>query len=155
MKTDMILIAHRGNFEGKNSELENCPDQITRALNLGFHVEIDLWRTSNGLFLGHDEPEYPVNEKYLDNKYFYIHCKNIGALVWITKQNLSATYFWHENDDYTLTSKKEIWTYPGKKLLPGCVAVMPEVSFDGNLEDCSAICSDYVMKLREKISYFS
>ena len=27
----------------------------------------------------------------------------------------SLNYFWHQTDDFTLTSHGYIWTYPGKK----------------------------------------
>ena len=47
----MKLIAHRGLFNGPNKELENNPDQIEKAWNLGFDCEIDLLIIKKQLFL--------------------------------------------------------------------------------------------------------
>lgn len=144
----MILIAHRGNFNGREPLKENSPEHISKALNFGFNVEIDVWKTDSGLFLGHDKPDYQTNERFLNNPNFFIHCKNIEALVHFKNSNLNCEYFWHENDSYTLTSKNNIWVYPGKKLIDGSIAVMPEIDFDGNLNLCYGICSDYILKYK-------
>ena len=67
--------------------------------------------------------------------------------------NNLSNYFWHQDDDYTLTSQGLIWTYPGKKTTSNSIVVMPE-RFDKNLEKeyngVYGICSDYVAILREK-----
>lgn len=144
----MILISHRGNIDGIYSEKENSPEYIIRAMNHGYFVEIDLWKTEYGLFLGHDKPEHPISEKFLDNPNFFVHCKNIEALSYLKNAFLNCEYFWHESDYCTLTSKNNIWVYPGKKLVPGCIAVLPEVDFDGDLSDCYGICSDLIYKFK-------
>lgn len=144
----MILIAHRGNFNGREPMKENSPEHISRALNFGFNVEIDVWKTDSGLFLGHDKPDYQTNERFLNNPNFFIHCKNIEALIHFKNLNLNCEYFWHENDSYTLTSKNNIWVYPGKKLIDGSIAVMPEIDFDGDLNLCYGICSDIILKYK-------
>ena len=61
----MKLIAHRGLFNGPNKELENNPDQIEKAWNLGFDCEIDLLIIKKQLFLGHDNPQYKINHSFL------------------------------------------------------------------------------------------
>jgi glycerophosphoryl diester phosphodiesterase len=54
----MILIAHRGNLNGKQPERENSPEYIKEALEKGYHVEVDVWlKETNNLFLGHDSPK--------------------------------------------------------------------------------------------------
>ena len=53
----MKIIAHRGNLSGP-TQTENHPDQIKKALDLGFDVEIDVWYKENKVFLGHDFPQY-------------------------------------------------------------------------------------------------
>ena len=58
--------------------------------------------------------------------------------------------FFHQDDDVTLTSKGHMWIYPGKKLVEGSVCVMPEYGYDGNLDLCYAICSDYVEDYKAK-----
>ena len=38
----MKIIAHRGNIEGPDSNLENHPNQVDLAINYGFDCESDL-----------------------------------------------------------------------------------------------------------------
>ncbi len=104
----MIYISHRGNISGIFTELENSPNYILDTLNQGYHVEIDLWVVNNLLYLGHDGPQYQIEESFLNNKYFYIHCKNSEALLFMSKNPMQSDYFWHQNDKYTLTSKSKI-----------------------------------------------
>ena len=147
----MILIAHRGNIDGINTSKENHPDYIKSALDSGFYAEIDLWKTNNELYLGHDNPEYIVDKYFLNNDKLFVHCKNIEALEFMAKSNLSSEYFWHETDHCTLTSRLNVWVYPGKQLIPGSIAVMPEVDFLGDLSKCYGICSDYVLKYKKEL----
>ncbi len=111
---NLIFIAHRANIYGK-TDVENTPKQIDYCINNGFDVEIDLWSIDQNLFLGHDYPEHKIDFQFLEdrNKKLWIHCKNESTLFLL--QNHDMNYFWHENDDFTLTSKKFIWTYPNKQ----------------------------------------
>jgi hypothetical protein len=97
----MILISHRGNITGP-SDYENDPKQIKAVLNMGFNCEIDLWVKNNKYYLGHDEPTYEVKRSFLQQKGLWIHCKNLKALEQVPSK---TNYFWHQNDDFTLTSK--------------------------------------------------
>ena len=149
----MIYIAHRGLFNGPNRELENSPDQIDQALVLGYECEIDLWVVNNELYLGHDGPKYKITKEYLNNDKFWIHAINLEALTWLRYSQRLHVYFWHESDKFTLTSNNYIWTNPGNELSTGSVMVMPE-HVDITLEitrnaRCYAICSDYIIKIKE------
>jgi len=110
----MIHIAHRGNIFGKTDK-ENDPCQIDMCINKGFHVEIDLWIVNDVLFLGHDNPQYEIEHSYLETRseMLWIHCKNESALYYL--QDTNFNYFWHQEDDFTLTSKGYIWTYPNRQ----------------------------------------
>lgn len=149
----MKLIAHRGLFQGPSKELENNPDQILSALNLGFDCEIDLWIVNSEFWLGHDGPQYSINEKFLETYGLWIHAKNLDTLHWLT--NTSLWYFWHENDKFTLTSNKFIWTYPEQELTARSIMLMPEWHnpFLSGIENsqCYGICSDYVLTIKEII----
>lgn len=143
----MIFISHRGNINGKDLERENSPGYIIEALNKKYDVEVDIWHKNNKWYLGHDEPKYVINleklKKYYNNIWF--HCKNIESLEkFYNYKNL--TYFWHDNDSYTLTSNNIIWTYPGIKLSSMSICVLPE-TYNYNIVDlysCYGICSDYI-----------
>lgn len=152
----MKLISHRGNIDGRIPLRENEPSYVDLAILSGYDVEVDIRQDSNGIFfLGHDESQYEVTYEWLTQRanVLWIHCKNIEALGWFNKQTLtnstqfilsSFRYFWHEEDDYTLTSCGKIWTYPNKKLYPNSICVMPKKGFEGDISVCYGVCSDYV-----------
>jgi hypothetical protein len=142
----MKYIAHRGLTEGPDINLENRPEQIVKSLNEGFDCEIDLWIVNSDFYLGHDRPDYPINKQWLDRLGLWIHAKNLAALRWLTTTDLE--YFWHQEDDFTLTSHNYIWTYPGKELTQRSIMVVPE-RIDKTLyhainASCYGVCSDYV-----------
>jgi len=149
-QTTMILIAHRGLIDGPNRDYENHPDQIYKALDAGFDAEIDLWLYNNKLMLGHDQPQYEIERSFLEHNGLWIHAKNLEVLAWLTTTDLN--YFWHQEDDYVITSHHFIWTYPGKTLTARSISVMPEWH-DSTLVNipnyCLGICSDYVGKIRK------
>ena len=145
----MIYISHRGNLKGRNIERENEPAYIDEAINSGFDVEIDMWWVDGRVYLGHDGPQYEVDNEWLVDRVdkLWIHCKNVELLNWIRSTILH--YFWHEEDTLTLTSKQYVWVYPGKQPIIGSIAVMPEIHND-KIKKCAGVCSDFVEDYREK-----
>ena len=147
----MILISHRGNIDGKNEERENSPDYIDEAIAKGYDVEVDVWMTEDGfLYLGHDEPQYRITQDWLDKRVdkLWIHCKSFDAMRWFTLIE-SFNHFWHQEDDFTLTSRGVIWTYTGKDTTPKSICVLPENS-DTEIGECLGICSDYIINYGEE-----
>ena len=142
----MVLISHRGNIQGKSPGLENMPEYINDTLNKGYHVEIDVWY-KNGFYLGHDNPQYNVKPSFLVQDKIWCHAKNIEAIIEMSKYP-KIHYFWHQEDDITLTSKGYIWAYPGKQPIKDSIAVMPEIYKD-NLDVCKGICSDNIIKYKK------
>ena len=147
----MILISHRGNIDGTDPDLENSPDYIRRALDLGFDVEVDVWMDSEKLFLGHDGPEHQIPVNFLKNNKLWCHAKNLEALEFMLAEP-EIRCFWHQEDDVTLTSDNYIWTYPGIELRKKSICVMPE-KHDVKLSDipsrCSGICSDFIINFKK------
>jgi len=140
----MILISHRGNISGRKEEEENNPEYILNAIDSGFDVEIDLW-AKDKLYLGHDEPQYECPIKFLTQNFrkLWIHCKNLEALE-ILVNFKTLNFFWHQNDDFTLTSKKFIWTYPGKFVCNRSVLVIDDArTYSGPI--CFGLCSDFLI----------
>jgi len=141
----MKIISHRGNIHGPDKAKENDPDHLLNILSKGFDIEIDVWNISNRWYLGHDCPQYEVSMDFLKFDKLWLHAKNGDAFYkLLTEKNLNV--FWHTNEDWALTSKNYIWTYPNKKLYPNSVCVLPELGYDGNIENCFAICSDFIYK---------
>ena len=147
-KYNQYRISHRGNLNGPEKETENTVNQIKLCITeFSLDVEIDVWKENNQLFLGHDYPQYKVSLEFLDsyNDHLWIHCKNIEALF-----SLKETHncFYHDKDDFVLTSRNFIWTYPGKKLTTNSICVLPEnhkVAYTKqDLRACIGICTDFV-----------
>ena len=156
----MILISHRGNLQGPNKSRENSTSQIDLVLSLGLDCEIDVWIINKEIFLGHDSPMEMVSLEWLIERSsrLWIHCKNLDSLEFFVNSSLSLNYFWHQNDDYTLTSRGFIWAFPGKPLSSSSILVLPELEMDTSRDylefnQCSfiGICSDYVQKIKIRI----
>jgi len=155
----MKFISHRGNINGKNPKMENKPEYIVDALKLGYDVEIDIWYVKNDWYLGHDDPIYKIDfyDFVYDSRKLWLHCKNADAfnelVIMNKKLNINwVKFFWHQNDDFTLTSNGYIWTYPGKQLMGNSISVLPEqngLMFE-DIEHCYGICSDYIKKYKNE-----
>jgi len=120
----MILIAHRGNFNGVNLERENSPDYIEEAIAAGYDVEIDAWLIDKVWMLGHDFPKYEVPLTFLERPNIWTHAKNLVGYVSLYN-NPKAHTFWHDKDDFVFTSKGIKWANKNTLTYDG-VMVMPE-----------------------------
>ena len=149
----MKLIAHRGNINGPNPEMENNPEYILNTLSLGYDCEIDVHLINNNLYLGHDLPQYKINIGFLleNQDKLWIHCKNMEALALLNEYK-ELNIFWHESDKYTLTSKGHIWSYIGVETKKNIICVMPELAYYNYIEviktkiinnELYGVCTDY------------
>lgn len=156
-----FVIAHRGNLRGPNKEMENNPKYIMSNLEAvesfitasQVLAEIDVRYIVNGAgegewWLGHDTPDYKVTLDFLKHPLLICHAKNSAAFVELIDKGIHC--FWHQDDDYTLTSEGWIWAYPGKDSSHG-IAVMPETAHGPDPKEWSSItwftrgvCTDYV-----------
>jgi hypothetical protein len=146
------FISHRGNINGRVPQNENHPDYIDEAIHAGYDVEIDLWYVNDKLWLGHDEAQYETSLSWLANRgdKLWIHCKNHEAMSYFVQYHLlNMNWFWHQEDDMVLTSKRHIWAYPGKQPIKNSIAVMPEIHSD-DVSLCIGICSDVIEKYKNE-----
>lgn len=140
------VIAHRGNLNGPDPATENSPEQIEKARKAGFDVEIDVWFVNGQWYTGHNAPQYKVDFSFLDSPRYWLHAKNIEALHFLTEERteIDCDFFWHQNDDYTLTNNGFIWTLPGKPLPEEFgIAVLPESIVLYDVNKAWTICTDY------------
>jgi hypothetical protein len=151
----MKLISHRGNLTMIQPKFENRPDFVDQAIRKGFDVEVDLWVVGRDALLGHDEGVHPVSSLWLHNRHdkLWVHCKNVAAMeMMAAMKNMNA--FWHDKDDYTMTSKGYIWAYPGKPPIGvNTICVLPEQKWPFDkvkeyTEGALGICSDYVGRFK-------
>lgn len=134
-------------MSGPEVELENTPVHIDAAIAAGFDAEIDLWGKQGGLFLGHDGPDHSVTMEWLEQRAnsVWVHCKNAGAISAVGQSDLN--WFYHNQDDYTLTSKGFLWAYPGRELPQTKVVALhfgKDFNYNRSLYGAHAVCGDYV-----------
>ena len=149
----MKIIAHRGNLSGAEPEKENTLVRIKECISYGFDVEIDLRLIHKDFVLGHDKPEEIIELSEIIDlaDKLWIHCKNVEVLEEFISQNYGKqlNFFWHDKDNYTLTSKGYIWSYPKSYLTSNCICVMPEWSMKLNNIDLiqtyniAGVCTDF------------
>lgn len=141
----MIKISHRGNTNGPYPELENKPEYLLQAISNGFDVEVDVWVIDKIMYFGHDKPIYIIDPtifyKIVNNAWF--HCKNIEALKHFIDMHPTRRFFWHETDDFTLTSNGYIWTYPGKDITDKTIIV--DLDGSRNVKNAYGVCSDFLL----------
>jgi len=145
----MIFISHRGNTVGK-SDRENEPDYILETLEAGYYAEVDVWNTSNGVFLGHDIPQYEVSNDFFYSDRLLCHAKNLDAMFFLIERDVH--YFWHQEDDYILTSRSIFITHPRANLMPGSIAMLPELKGVWTTKEmwsAAGICSDNIARYRK------
>jgi len=145
----MIIIAHRGNIDGRIPAEENKPEYIQKALDMGFDVEVDVWLTKGGWYLGHDSPSYKIDKKVLMNPRVWCHAKNVFTLFALLKNGMHC--FFHQTDDVTLTSKGFMWAFNRCKPTPKSIVLFPE---DGGIDIntcdiCAGVCTDEPARMRE------
>ena len=92
----------------------------------------------------HIDNENPLIISNSDQFILWIHCKNFDVLNYLISEQNNLNFFWHENDDYTLTSKNYIWTYPSKHFFENSVLVYLESDFKiSENQKIYGICTDY------------
>ena len=140
----MKIISHRGNLEGPCPE-ENSSALISKALEAGYEVEIDVRSIEGKMYLGHDTPDEEVDVSFINRYDFWVHAKNLEAMHALTEGYFRCNYFWHQQDDFALTSGKYIWTYPGKETCNKTILVaLTKEEVDTAIEKKPfAICTDY------------
>lgn len=154
-----IYYAHRGNLDGPNPESENSPDQINKALEAGFRVEIDVWSYEDNqgirFWLGHDGPQYLVEDSFFTSRAdrLLLHAKNADVLSFLLRKRKAYNVFWHDKDDYAITSNGTVISNVGVDpvkngiiMLPENVNIIDRINLLLKYERDSAICTDYPIK---------
>jgi len=144
-------ISHRGNLYGRDLDRENNLTSILEVINDGYDCEIDLWLLDNQLFLGHDKPENRISLSTVlkIKEQIWIHCKNLAALDYFTnKEDEKLNFFWHQQDDFTLTSFNYIWTYPGKEVTSNSI-IVDLIHVNKLTKDVFGICSDNIAEVKK------
>lgn len=146
----MKVISHRGNLRGPKPELENRPSYIDSAYQLGFDVEVDIRFVNGEFWFGHDEPQYKVDETWMDLRKdkLWFHCKDLNSTLEFKKRKKDYNYFCHTNDGYVLTSKDYVWVHDLDLILDErcIIPIFDDDNLNENKKKCHAICTDEVYK---------
>jgi len=144
----VIIISHRGNIRGPVPDKENRPSYIDCAIGNGYHVEIDVRLIDGELWLGHDEPQYKIEHRWLREReeYLWIHCKNVEA----AKECWAYQSFCHTNDPFTYTSTGKIWLH-NLSMKIDSNTIVPLIDKDdiiklmdtSRFDNAFAVCTDY------------
>jgi hypothetical protein len=150
----MILISHRGNYNGINPDRENKPSYIDTTLSMGYDVEVDIRFIDGNFYLGHDTPDTLINEKWIlerkDNIWF--HCKDLYSAQVFKEMNCDIKYFCHTSDSFVLCSTGHIWVHDlSLNLDKNCIIPLLDLEsvnskFNNNVY---AICSDYIKQCKK------
>lgn len=141
-----LVISHRGNLWGRNERQENDPEYILRALKEDVDVEVDVWMLGDQLFLGHDLPQFPIDDMFLADPRMWIHCKNIQAMNYLATA-LSFNIIAH-TEGIVITKDGFLWTAPGFPIMSRSIAVMPELKKKWDISDAYGVCTDYPLKYK-------
>ena len=158
----MIYISYRGIFDGNNLEDANTPKQLGKAFSAGFSCMVDVWRQSNKLYLGNEQPITEVSEKYLQGPKWWINARNTDMQNWLSTQpsNLYPNWFFFP----TMPPPVYVTASNGKLITPGTVPInnssvifLPEITDQSLLSTvklkCFGICStdlSYIRRMRNE-----
>ncbi len=138
----MKLISHRGNVNGP-SDAENDPYNIQELLYSKIDCEIDVWHIHKKFYLGHDFAQYEVDFAFLKQSGLWCHAKNLDALNLMLDKKINC--FWHQTDDFTLTSSGFIWTFPNKNITSKSIIVDTSPEWRNKNYNCYGVCTDYIL----------
>lgn len=137
----MKLISHRGNINQTNHDLENSLQYVELALKK-YDCEIDVWYNDKKFFLGHDGPKHEVDKNFLTNPSLWCHAKHYESLQALL--DIGAHCFFHQRDDYTVTSRGIIWAYPGQKGDKNTVCVHPHELDIDDVKKFYGVCANNI-----------
>lgn len=137
----MKLISHRGNITGRQPEQENTPAYIETALAT-YNCEIDVYYKDQKFYLGHDQSETEVDKGFLLHPGLWCHAKHYASLQALL--DIGAHCFFHQRDDYTVTSQGIIWAYPGQKGDKNTVCVHPHKIDIKDVKKFYGVCADNI-----------
>lgn len=153
----MIYISYRGIFDGNDFQDANTPNQIAKAMGVGFSCMIDVWKVNDKFYLGNDTPETEVTAVYLQNRNFWINARNTAMQTFLSTQpaKLYPNWFYFPS----MPPPAYVTASNGKLITPGTVPInnssvifLPEINDRGlfstvNLK-CFGILSSYLTFIR-------
>lgn len=142
----MIKIAHRGNYAGRVIKRENTPDYVQEAIDAGYNVMVDAWLLDREWYLGYMFPITVVDKEFFERPEIWVHAMNLVGYVSLYN-NPKVHVFWHNKDDFAITSKGIKWantgiiTHDGVMFKPECSHISTTALQEHTVSPLG-ICSD-------------
>lgn len=161
---DFKIVAHRGLLNGPSKDLENNPEIILEIIknHPRLLIEIDLNIMEDGIYLGHDYPNYKIDIDFIikNKDRFILHVKRFDSESDFVNKSLSKIYkishcFSHEDDNFTITNRGWIWSHPKMGFVPNSIFVLPEKfvslnsrEFRNKINLLKGICTDFPLEIK-------
>lgn len=124
-KNELILIAHRGNIDGRVEDKENTPAYLTAALKAGYNVSCDVGMLHGAFVLPALGGYHRLPYAFLSNPRMWFRTADPITLDALCAANAHAV---PASADVTLTSVHYLWCMPDTVLTPRSIAVFPEAA---------------------------
>jgi hypothetical protein len=141
MTEQKIYISNRGNLGGKDTEEENKPDYLEKALDYGVCVKTDIWLIKDRAVTGTEHPSIGINLGLFDKEKLIVQARNPSALLYLLKNGYHC--FWRESDNLIMTNRNFILSYAGS-IFPKSIMMLPEENTILTNDDYMGICSDFI-----------
>jgi len=141
MTEQKIYISNRGNLGGKDTEEENKPDYLEKALDYGVCVKTDIWLIKDRPVTGTEYPSIGINLDLFDKEKLIVQARNPSALLYLLKNGYHC--FWRETDNLIMTNRNFILSYAGS-IFPKSIMMLPEENTILTNDDYMGICSDFI-----------
>jgi hypothetical protein len=142
----MIKIAHKGNYAGQNVDRENTVEYIEEAIAAGYNVKVDAWLMEDKWMLGQHWPATEVPRSFFERPEIWTHAKNLVGYVSLYN-NPKVHVFWHNKDDFAITSKGIKWARNYIETSDGIMSIAEDNQtmkgrINGKLTQPLGICCD-------------
>ena len=141
MTEQKIYISNRGNLGGKDTEEENKPDYLEKALDYGVCVKTDIWLIKDRTVTGTEHPSIGINLDLFDKEKLIVQARNPSALLYLLKNGYHC--FWRETDNLIMTNRNFVLSYAGS-IFPKSIMMLPEENTILTNDDYMGICSDFI-----------
>jgi hypothetical protein len=138
-----IIISHLGNLNGRQETHENTLAYVQRAMQLGWHVCIDVVQRGGRFLLPHAQGFDGAPPAFFSHQRVWCRAADpvtLDALCRINAHTVPAT-----TAPFTLTSVQFLWTLPPHELTDRAIAAFPEFADSAWLADSdpAGICTNY------------
>jgi len=141
--TNLLVISHRGNMMGPRMGTENKKETIIDVITrFKIPVEVDVRILNNKFYLGHDtiveeiDPQFLIQNRHM----LYVHAKTPETASFLKEKQWPLNWFFHDKDSLTVTSKGDLWCFPGI-YLPNGITV--ELGKKNAIPAVYGVCTDH------------